>query len=205
MGSRRQIYPKIFLYVGYLIGLFFLSACSGETLQAGAITIQVSVDGQVVPVQTMPGSSILDALNNAGIQLNSLDRTEPPSNTILTSSISVKVIRIEEKFEMEETTIPFDRQTIRNESLPQGQTLLIQTGINGKKQITYRTMIENGSEISKTIFKDEVIVEARPEIIMIGIQNPFSTIPIVGRIAYLTAGNAWVLEETTGNRRPGGN
>ena len=36
---------------------------------------------------------------------------------------------------------------------------------------------------------------------MVGVQNPFSPIAIPGRLAYLTGGNAWSMETTTGNRR----
>jgi hypothetical protein len=37
---------------------------------------------------------------------------------------------------------------------------------------------------------------------MVGVQTPFLTVAIPGTIAYLTAGNAWVMEGNTGNRRP---
>jgi resuscitation-promoting factor RpfB len=37
---------------------------------------------------------------------------------------------------------------------------------------------------------------------MVGVQNPFTPISIPGRLAYLTSGNAWLMEGSTANRRP---
>ena len=36
----------------------------------------------------------------------------------------------------------------------------------------------------------------------VGIQTPFTSVEIPGRLAYLTAGNAWIMENSTSNRRP---
>jgi len=37
---------------------------------------------------------------------------------------------------------------------------------------------------------------------MIGVQTPFSSIPINGKIVYLSSGNAWMIEQETSNRKP---
>ena len=134
--------------------------------------------------------------------MNSLDRVDPPSYTLLTDQASIHIIRVEEVFEVEEAIIPFERQTVRNESLPEGQVLLIQPGINGIQQITHRQVLEDEVQVSRSIFKVVTVTEPRPEIVMVGVQSPFTSVPISGTIAYLTAGNAWVIRESTGNRRP---
>jgi hypothetical protein len=134
--------------------------------------------------------------------LTDTDRVEPPTYTVLTESTSIVVIRVTEEFETEERVIPFSRQTVRNESLPEGQQRLIQPGINGVEVLTYRRVLENGIETSRTLFLRETRVEQQPEIIMIGVQAPFSPIPIPGRLAYLSGGNAWIMEGNTGSRRP---
>jgi hypothetical protein len=47
-----------------------------------------------------------------------------------------------------------------------------------------------------------VVKDAVPEISMVGIQAPFSSVPITGKLAYLIAGNAWLMQGTTGTRKP---
>jgi uncharacterized protein YabE (DUF348 family) len=112
------------------------------------------------------------ALSQAGLTLSPLDRTEPPSFTILSKPIEITIIRVSEEFQVIEETIPFTQQQVRNESLPAGQQLLIQSGINGIQQLTYRQVSENGHVVSRNLFKVITVLEARPEIIMIGVQAP---------------------------------
>lgn len=102
---------------------------------------------------------------------------------------------------MEETTLPFESQTVKNESLAVGQTLLIQAGENGIQSNTYRVLSEDGIEKSRTIVKSEVTKSAQPEIIMVGIQSPFKPVSISGIIAYISSSNAWIMESNTGNRK----
>jgi hypothetical protein len=152
---------------------------------------------------TVPlGTSVAFALEKAGHTLNPLDRSDPPSYTIITAPATIRIIRVTEEYEIEEKVIPFERQTVRNESLPEGETLLIQAGENGLQRITYRRVLENGIQTSRSVFEVTSIREPRPEIVMIGVQAPFTPAEIPGRLVYLLAGNAWMMENSTANRRP---
>ncbi len=182
--------------------LLGLSACSTAVPTEGTVHVTVHVDGKQVQVESLAGITAQTAVEKAGFQLNTLDRVEPASFTLLTDGASVTVTRVREAFTLEETEIPFEHQTVRNESLPEGQKLLVQPGVPGRKQITYRQVFEDDQAISNTIFKTQVIKEPLPEIMMVGIQKPFMPLPIAGKLAYLTSGNAWLMELSTGNRRP---
>jgi uncharacterized protein YabE (DUF348 family) len=78
------------------------------------------------------------------------------------------VTRLEESFEVEQVTLPFPQQTLRNEALPQGETRLLQPGENGLQEITYRIVTEEGVEISRTPVKSQIVDEPKPEILMVG-------------------------------------
>jgi len=184
--------------------LFLVSACSSlpQTSNTTLIGVQIEVDGETKTTEVTSGTTVQASLEQAGVTINSLDRLSPPSQTLLTKTTVITVTRVTEQFEIEEQIIPFQRQTVRNESLPEGQTLLIQPGINGVQQITYRIVKEDGVEVSNAIFKSVSLSDPLPEIIMVGVQTPFTAIPIEGTIAYLTAGNAWIMEGTSGERRP---
>jgi hypothetical protein len=185
------------------ISFFSFSGCV-STSTGLTETIQISILDNNETIQTVApvGSSVQDVLDNAGIILNELDRVEPSTYSALVEPMTITITRILEEFDREESVIPFERQTVRNESLPEGESLLVQPGENGIQEITYRRVIENGIEISRSVFKIETIREARPEILMLGIQSPFIPIQIPGKLAYLTGGNAWVMEENTRQRRP---
>jgi len=202
---RQALNRSLHLRSLLVLGIFALlvTGCSqAAATPAVDLTVLVVADGGQTAVQVRSGSSVQAALEKAGVTLNALDRVEPPGFSLLTAPVSVVVTRVREEFEVREVVIPFEQQTVRNELLPKDEVRRIQKGLTGVKQDTYRRVFENGMEISNTLFKSVVVSEARPEIIMVGVQLPYTPTPLPGRLAYLTAGNAWVMEGTTGDRRP---
>lgn len=153
-------------------------------------------------MQVSAGSTVQQILDTAGISLQPLDRVEPSLTSAITQETAVSITRVSEEFVVQQSTLPFETQTVKNESIPEGQKILIQPGMNGQVATTYRIVKENGKEVSRSAVKTETIVNAKPEILMIGVQSPFVPQPIVGRLAYITASNAWLMEGSTGNRRP---
>ncbi len=197
---RRQI---ILLLIISLLVLTTLPGCRPANLgSALLINVTLTADGQQSTLKVPPGSSVQTALTSANITLSNLDRVEPATYTLLSDGASIQVVRVKETFEIEDVVLPYERQTVPNESLPEGQQMLVQAGANGLQQITYRLVYEDGVEISRNVFKVTAINQAIPEIEMIGVQRPFTSTPISGKIAYLTAGNAWLMDGATGNRRP---
>jgi hypothetical protein len=192
---------RTFLILTIVIGLF-LGACSGPQATAGLIQIEIVADSTSRAISVPAGSTVQQALEIASIQLETLDRVDPPVYTLLTDGALVTVTRISERFEIEEIVIPFDRQTIKNEDLPEGETRLLQPGVNGLQEITYRIVEEEGVEISRSPVKNIIIKEPEPEIIMIGLQAAYTPLPIDGRLVYVSGGNAWLIQGNTGNRRP---
>ncbi len=195
------ILRRISLYVFCFLLALSWAGCSPPQVTASLASVQVTADGHSFQLQMPAGSTVEEALAKAGLALGSLDRVEPPLYTVLSDGARVNVVRVEEKFEVEQVVVPFERQTLRNEALPEGETRLSQPGANGLNEVTYRSLYENGVELSKSVVRTIVLQEATPEIVMVGSQTPFLSLPITGRLVYLSAGNAWMMEKNTGNRR----
>ena len=196
---------RALVWRGCLLALLLavlLAGCTQAQPTQENVRVTLVVDGKQLSLQLPPGTTTQNALQQAGITLNTLDRVEPPSYTILANEDSIKVTRVREVFTIKENIIPFERQTVNNESLADGRTLLVQQGVNGIEQVTYRQVFENDKEISNSIFKKEIISEPLAEVMMVGVQKPFTPVPIPGKIAYLAGGNAWLMQNTTGNRLP---
>ncbi len=202
--TSNWIVPRTWLpFIFLALSVLFVSGCNAPSnSQTETIPITILDNGQTSEVLAPVGASVLDVLQKAEISLNDLDRIEPATYTALTGAATITIIRVQEEFEREEKIIPFERQTVRNESLPEGESLLVQPGENGIQEITYRRVLENGIETSRSVFKIETVREARSEILMLGIQSPFIPIEIPGKLAYLTGGNAWVMEGDSRQRRP---
>lgn len=196
-----RLYHSSFWIFSVLLACLLLTSCSPPQATQALINIVVTADEQDVEVQVPAGSSVQHVLEEIGLVLGSLDRVEPQAYTLLTDGASVRVIRVEEEFTVEQEVIPFERQLLQSESLPDQETLLAQGGENGLQEITYRHVIEDGVEVSKRPVKSAVVKDAVPEIIMVGIQTPYAHVTIPGRLVYLLGGNAWMMEETSANRR----
>lgn len=187
----------------YTIMTLILVSCqdiSSTTLPD--INISILADGKISNVSIPSNSTVQDSIAKAGILIGFLDRVDPSLSTIVTNGDSITVIRVVEEFYEKTETIPYDRQSVKNESLPEGETRVLQTGINGEKNVTYKRIFEDGLEISNIEFKSIVSSNPTPEIIMIGVQSPFSSRSVSGILAYIDNRNAWIIDGSTGNRRP---
>ncbi len=185
-----------------LFAIFNLFSCNTFILPVSDLKVTIDDNGKYHNVLVPAGTTVQSILEQAGVKVNSLDRLEPPGYALIQSETTIKITRVRESYEVEEVVIPFVQQTVENETLPEGHKLLIQKGINGLQQITYRHIFENEIEVSRAVFKVDTIKESLPEITMVGIQNPFTPQPIPGKLAYITNGNSWLMEGTTGKRRP---
>ena len=182
--------------------MILLAACSGPQATAGALQVVILADGRTVEVSIPTGSSVQEAVQTSGIGLGELDRLNPPAYTVVTDGTTIEVTRVVERFEIESIIVPFERQTLRNEALPQGETRLLQAGENGLQEVTYRIVVEEGLEVSRTPVKREVVQPSQPEIVMIGVEVAYSPVPIEGVMAYVSGGNVWVVSGNSGSRRP---
>jgi hypothetical protein len=165
------------------------------------IVVSIATDGTTREVKVAAGSTVTQAFQAAGIAPGNLDRSEPPLYTVLSNGDTITLTRVQEIFETEQRVIPFERQLVRNETLPEGETRLVQAGSNGLEEVTYRRILENEIEVSKSAVKTVILTEALPEIVMVGAQSSFTPLNIPGTIAYLAGGNAWIMEGSTANRR----
>lgn len=183
-----------------IVVLSLLAGCRSPQVTGGDITVSVAADGGSRNITVSSGSTVTQALQSAGITVGEQDRVEPPPYTVLSDGATVDITRVQEVFETEEQIIPFERQVVRNESLPDGKELLVQKGENGRQELTYRRVLEDGVEISKSVVKTVVLQEALPEIMMVGAQTSFAPLPVPGKLAYLAGGNAWIIDTSTANR-----
>ena len=198
MGSY---FPKLrFLFLILGVSAVLLAACAAPQVTEGVIKVTITADGEDLSVEVPAGSTVDGALRAGGIILGALDRTDPPLYTVLSDGSSILVVRVAEEFIIEQEMIPFESQIVRNESLPEGQEYWLQLGENGLREITFRQLFEDGVKISSNPVKSVVVQEPMPQIKMVGVQRAFIPFDIPGRLAYLVDGDAWVMEDTTGNR-----
>lgn len=163
--------------------------------------VTLEVDGKVYSFSTR-SSTVREVLAEAGVKLGPYDKVEPDLWAEIIPGTYIRVIRIEYKLESIRRSIPFESRIIRSEALPPGERKLVQPGLNGEEEIIYRITLENGVEKAREIASTRVITPAQDEIIVVGVENFLSSVPISGTIAYLSGGNAWLMKLSSSTRRP---
>ena len=182
--------------------VLLLIGCSPVRSSSSQIEITLESDGAVQGLVLSAGATAREAFEQAGVEINVLDKSDPPMYTILQAGDKVTLTRVVEEYIVEQNVIPYETQILRNESLAEGEQRLIQPGQNGMQEITYRVLYEDGVEVNRTVSSSVIIEAATSEIVMIGSQAPFSALPIPGILAYISAGKAWIMRENTGVREP---
>jgi hypothetical protein len=199
--SRRDPRPHKVSIAVLLLFAWLTAGCELSQASRAEINISIYADGKSRNVAVPAGSTVAQALQVAGLTAGDLDRSDPPLYAVVSAGDSIRLTRVEERFRTQTQTVPFERQIVRNESLPEGQQRLVQAGVNGQQELTYRGVYEDGVETGETVVKTVVLAQAVPEIVMVGAQASFAPLPIPGKLAYLAAGNAWIMDTSTANRR----
>jgi len=185
-----------------IILLILLSACAGPQVQQADLNVIVYDNGDQLGLTVSAGSTVRDTIESSNIEISVLDRSDPPFYTVVSEGMEIRIIRVTEEYWIEESVIPYETKIIRDSELPEGEQRLMQPGVNGLQETTYRKVFENGVEVSEGIVKVVTVDEADDEIIRVGSQTPLEVFSISGKIAYISGGNAWLMEGNTGSRRP---
>lgn len=164
--------------------------------------VQIYCDNMRYEGKAPSNYTIADVLNTIGITVNKADIVEPTLQSAIPADGIIRIIRVTTEDKTTEQQIPFQSQTVNNESLPEGETRIIQQGQNGLQQITTRYTFHDGVQTSKMTVSIVTARESVPEILMRGSKTEYAPIKINGKLIYISNGNAWMMEGSTENRTP---
>ncbi len=195
----RERHP-IILLLALLAALPILVACQAP--REGQMTVTLVADGttRVLTVEGQP--TVSDVLRQAGLTLGELDRLNPPSYSRVQDGMTITIVRVTEEMITVQETVPFSSRTLPSDGLPAGETRLLQAGINGTAEVTYRITYEDGVEVARAEVRRVVITPPQEEVILVGSRGELPTVTVVGTLVYLSGGNAWVMRQNSANRRP---
>lgn len=191
-----------------LLSLLALLAAACRPLTASpptspaAVHITILVDGDVTGYDFDPGLTVREAVATAGITLGELDQLNPPPFTLISEGLAIVITRVTERLETEIVQLPYTSEIVHNEGLPAGERRLLQVGQTGSEELTYRTVFEDGVQVSRSVVRRVTLTLPVAEIIMVGRQGSFTLVPISGTLAYINGRNAWVMRTNSGQRLP---
>ena len=100
--------------------------------------------------------------NSVSIEIN---RHRLNAHNIITSNAALETVKEQV---IEEREIPFETLYTERNTLPKGEEVVLQDGINGKKNVTLVRSYENGQMTEENVLKEDKIEDFLPQIVDIG-------------------------------------
>lgn len=146
----------------------------GERVTAGmrvsihrSVPVTVEVDGRVLRTRTHR-ERVDEVLADLGVVVTGQDYTVPPLDSPLGSEASVRVVRVSERFLIEQEPIPFETVWQPDPTLEIDQRRLIQEGARGILERRIRVRYEDGQQVARTVENEYVVVPPTTKIMGYG-------------------------------------
>ncbi len=176
--------------------LLILVGCSDDApdfTDTEPITVSLSVDGEQREITTET-TNVRELLDEVGVEVDPIDLVDPPVFTPLTDGVEIEIIRVTESVETIEQSLPFQRRSVRNESMGADEPpIIIQGGKAGLQEITVRIVYRDGLEFSRQETEIRVVEPAQDEIVMIGVGAAPGNVEFEGLLAFISGGNSVIL------------
>jgi uncharacterized protein YabE (DUF348 family) len=177
-------------------------------------TVSIVADGKVAAATTTAGT-VAQVLEDAGITLGADDRASQPGNAHVVNNMVVKVSRVDTSQTAATTEdVPFDSLTTESADMIKGEKEVTQAGTAGKVNKTFKLVLVDGREASRTLVSETVTVQPVTEKVTVGTKakpaaaNTGAAAPAMmneamwDKIAQCEAGGNWSIN--TGNGYYGG-
>lgn len=137
--------------------------------------VSIIADGETVQTRSQ-GSTVADALADAGVALVGLDYSLPGEEVGLLPGMHIRVIRVREEIVTETSPLPYETLYQADSNTELDQTSLLQSGREGVQENRYRVRYENGFEVGRELEQSTVVEEPQNHIIGYGTQIVLRTV-----------------------------
>ena len=140
-----------------------------------ASEVRLTISGQQRTVVTH-ATSVGGLLAEAGLKLEPMDRIYPPTDRPVYNGLTVSLTTIRDVDDVHDVPIEYDVKYVYDDDLPQGDSQVVQAGIDGYLRRQYRSHQVNG----KTIYSDlvsETLVLPTDAVVALGTYVPLTPTP----------------------------
>lgn len=131
-------------------------------------TVSIVADGKV-NTATTTAATVGKVLEDAGVTLGGNDRTSQPANANVVNNMVIKVSRVDNgQTAVATEDVPFDTVTSESADMLKGEKEVTQAGTAGKLQKTYKLVLVDGREASRTLVSENVAVQPVTEKVTVG-------------------------------------
>ena len=109
-----------------------------------------------------------EMLSSKGIKPAANDTLTPGADTPLVAGMKVQLWKNGEQTVTVDEDVPFETEQVKDANRDKGYREVKTTGVNGKKTVTYKIVMQNGVEVSREVVNSVVIKEATKQVEVIG-------------------------------------
>lgn len=141
---------------------------SGMTIRyQPVVALDVIVGDAAKTVYTM-AQTVEQALQEANVTVSDQDTVEPELSTPVRDGMTITVNVNRDVVQYESRLIPFEIVKQEDDTLPLGETEVVQVGVPGLERTRYALTVENGTITNRTETSVETLRTVRPQIIKLG-------------------------------------
>jgi len=131
-------------------------------------TVSIVADGKADRTTTT-AATVAQVLADAGISLGASDRSSQPGNAPVVNDMIIKVSRVDVSKTAEATEpVPFETLTSESAEMFKGEKDVTQAGVAGTMNKSYKLVLVDGREASRTLVSQSVSVQPVTEKITVG-------------------------------------
>jgi len=131
-------------------------------------TVSIVADGKV-NTATTTAPTVGKVLEDSGVTLGANDRTSQPANANVVNNMVIKVSRVDtSQTAVTSEDVPFETVTSENADMLKGEKEVTQAGSAGKLERTFKLVLVDGREASRTLVSENVAVQPVTEKVTVG-------------------------------------
>ncbi|MDQ0732884.1 resuscitation-promoting factor [Arthrobacter sp. B1I2] len=131
-------------------------------------TVSIVADGKV-NTATTTAPTVGKVLEDSGVILGANDRTSQPANANVVNNMVIKVSRVDtSQTAVTSEDVPFQTVTAESADMLKGEKEVTQAGAAGKLERTFKLVLVDGREASRTLVSENVAVQPVTEKVTVG-------------------------------------
>lgn len=132
-----------------------------------AVNVDVIYAGKEYKLKSAE-STVSDMLQAEKFSVGDLDYLQPDADTTIKDGIQVVITKVDARVIKESKDISFDTVYKNDDNLERGVTKIVQNGQIGKKQVSFKVLLENGKEVSRQIVSEVILKNPVQKIVHTG-------------------------------------
>jgi len=130
--------------------------------------VSIVADGKV-NTATTTAPTVGKVLEDSGVTLAANDRTSQPANANVVNNMVIKVSRVDtSQTTVTSEDVPFETVTAESADMLKGEKEVTQAGAAGKLERTFKLVLVDGREASRTLVSEKVAVQPVTEKVTVG-------------------------------------